>query len=416
MSKVKGKKVKLGESKLPFMRQTKLWALVFIVAITGCNEPNKTLQKQWYKGNLHTHSYWSDGDEFPEMIMDWYKSRDYQFVALTDHNTLAEGEKWKTIPEDTVYQEGFRKYLEKYGEEWVRYRSDSLGRTEVQLKTYESYRGLFEEKEKFLILQSEEITDQFEQKPVHMNATNVQHKIDPQGGSSVLEVMQNNIDAVEQQSQELGEPMHTIINHPNFFYSISLQDLIALRNGRFFELYNGHHMVNNLGDSSHLSTERMWDLINVAYIQDGKPLMYGLATDDSHHYHQTGAKWSNAGRGWIHVRADSLSPGAILSAMESGDFYASTGVVLRDLEIQSNRLSVAVEAEPGVGYKITFIGCKKGETDARVLHSVEGEKATFDLTEDLLFVRCKIISSKLQENPIETFVYEMAWTQPIQPK
>src|SRR3954462_5513797 len=53
--------------------------------------------QSWYKGNLHTHSYWSDGDDFPEMIMDWYKSHGYQFVALSDHNTLQEGEKWKLI-------------------------------------------------------------------------------------------------------------------------------------------------------------------------------------------------------------------------------------------------------------------------------------------------------------------------------
>ncbi len=36
----------------------------------------------WLKGNLHTHSLWSDGDEYPEMIIDWYKSNGYDFVAL----------------------------------------------------------------------------------------------------------------------------------------------------------------------------------------------------------------------------------------------------------------------------------------------------------------------------------------------
>ena len=28
---------------------------------------------RWWKGNLHTHSLWSDGDDFPEMVADWYK-------------------------------------------------------------------------------------------------------------------------------------------------------------------------------------------------------------------------------------------------------------------------------------------------------------------------------------------------------
>ena len=32
---------------------------------------------RWYKGNLHTHSLWSDGNDFPEMICQWYKSHGY---------------------------------------------------------------------------------------------------------------------------------------------------------------------------------------------------------------------------------------------------------------------------------------------------------------------------------------------------
>src|SRR5205085_3970354 len=87
-------------------------------------------QSTWYKGNLHTHSYWSDGDEFPEVIMDWYKTHGYQFVALSDHNILAQGEKWKLIPKSKVHREGFEKYLNKYGKDWVNYTVDT-GRTHV---------------------------------------------------------------------------------------------------------------------------------------------------------------------------------------------------------------------------------------------------------------------------------------------
>src|SRR5215475_189133 len=48
----------------------------------------------YWKGNLHTHSLWSDGDDFPEMIADWYKQHGYHFLTLTDHNVLSEGERW----------------------------------------------------------------------------------------------------------------------------------------------------------------------------------------------------------------------------------------------------------------------------------------------------------------------------------
>ena len=47
-------------------------------------------QGRWYKGNLHTHTLWSDGNHFPEMVVDWYASRGYDFLALTDHNIVAD--------------------------------------------------------------------------------------------------------------------------------------------------------------------------------------------------------------------------------------------------------------------------------------------------------------------------------------
>jgi len=32
---------------------------------------------KWYRGNIHTHSLWSDSDDYPEMIARWYKLKDY---------------------------------------------------------------------------------------------------------------------------------------------------------------------------------------------------------------------------------------------------------------------------------------------------------------------------------------------------
>ena len=40
------------------------------------------------------------------------------------------------------------------------------------------------------------------------------------------------------------------------------------------------------------------------------------------------------GRGWVWVRAPQLSAESIIAAMESGDFYASTGVKLDDLRFE----------------------------------------------------------------------------------
>ena len=392
-----------------------MWLLGLTVFLScGENTSEKETTKKWYKGNLHTHSYWSDGDEFPEVILDWYKSNDYQFMALSDHNTMAEDEKWITIREDSLYQNAFQNYLKTYGSEWVEHKIDS-GRTLVKLKTYQEYSNKVEENEKFLVIKSEEITDRFEDKHIHMNATNIQKKIEPMGGTSVLDVMQNNLNQVLKQREETGVPMISHINHPNFYYSISLDDMISLNGERFFEVYNGHHMVQNMGDSTHISTEKMWDIINISYLENNKPLMYGLATDDSHNYHTKGESWSNAGRGWVTVQADTLSPAALINALEAGDFYSSTGVTLKNMNSDNNTISIEIEPETGVTYEIAFIGCKKGETETKTLKVINETKAEFQITEDMLFVRCKVTSSKLQDNPIENILFEMAWTQPVTP-
>lgn len=392
------------------MRTTPLLFLFFIVIATACSE-READNRRWYKGNLHTHSYWSDGDEFPEMIMDWYKSRGYDFVALTDHNILAEGEKWIVVRKGRIYEEAFEKYLQKFGEQWVTHKRDT-GRIQVKLKTYAEYKPLFED-ESFLIMQAEEISDGFEGKPIHMNATNLQTLVRPQGGNSVTEVMQRNLDAVMKQREETGVPMFAHINHPNFHFAITAQDIIGLKGERFFEVYNGHPQVYNYGDSLRPGTEFMWDEINMAYHRKNQPFLYGLATDDSHNYHLFGGKYSNAGRGWVMVRADSLSPASLIRAMERGDFYATTGVLLDDVVIRENTLTVDVKEEAGVHYEIQFIGATGQDQQSRIVKRVEGTEATLELNDSYIFVRAKVVSDKLKDNPFQEGDFETAWTQPI---
>ena len=369
-------------------------------------------ESQWYKGNLHTHSYWSDGDEFPEMIMQWYKDHDYQFVALSDHNVIPEGEKWKTISNDSLYRDAFQKYLHKYGEDWVNYKKDEKG-LHVQLKTLKEFRPLFEEPEKFMIFKAEEVTSYLEDKAVHMGAINIQEVIEPQDGNTIVELIQNNLDAIREHGKETGKPVLQHLNHPNFTYAIKAEDIMQLDGERFFEVFNGHPHVNNYGDSLHNGTEQMWDQVNIAYHAEEKPLLLGIATDDSHHYHKFGKKYSNAGRGWVEVKAKELSPAAIINAMENGDFYASTGVELSSLEFENAQLSIVVKEEENVNYEIQFIGVKKGSTKSEILKKIKGPEASFQVPDGVLFVRAKIISDKIKKNPYREGDTEVAWTQPV---
>jgi hypothetical protein len=66
-----------------------------------------------------------------------------------------------------------------------------------------------------------------------------------------------------------------------------------------------------------------------------------------------------------------------------------------------------------VNYKIEFIGVSKNESESRVLKSVEGADGSFTVTDEYLFVRVLITSSKLQDNPFQDGDFEKAWTQPV---
>lgn len=388
------------------------FSLFFLISCTTQEKTAST--KQWYKGNLHTHSYWSDGDDYPEMIMDWYKSHDYDFVVLSDHNTLAEGEKWKLIPKSPSHEMGFQKYLDKYGDE-VQYREDSAGRIEVKLKTLAEYAPMFEEKEKFLIIKSQELTESFESKPLHMNVTNIQKLIPAEGGNSIPEILQNGLDRVKAQRDSTGVPMFLHINHPNFVWAITPEDIIALDGERFFEVYNGHPQVNNYGDSLRPSMEVLWDKVQVAYWEAGKPLLYGLAVDDAHNYHVFDQNSSNPGRGWVMVLSESLDPVSLIEAMERGDFYSSTGVKLESIEFDGKRLSVEILPEEGIAYTIQFFGTKKSNPDASgvLLKEELGKNASYELEDDDMYVRATIISSKPKENPYQIGDMETAWIQPV---
>ena len=148
--------------------------------------------------------------------------------------------------------------------------------------------------------------------------------------------------------------------------------------------------------------------------------MYGLAVDDAHHYHGMDRSLANPGRGWIMVKADTLTPGAVIEAMEAGEFYASTGVILRDVRRTPDRLEVSIKPEHGIKYTTDFIGSKAGSNGAEasigaVLASVEGTDAVYQLKGDEMYVRARVVSSKRKSNPNRPDETERAWTQPVIP-
>ncbi|WP_406693896.1 hypothetical protein V5E97_22930 [Singulisphaera sp. Ch08] len=398
------------------------------------NDPPLT----WYKGNLHTHTLWSDGNDYPEMIADWYVRHGYNFLALSDHNVLSQGPRWVSVAKTNkkAKSDGFTRYRERFGDQWVETRTVK-GDQQVRLKPLSEFRALLEQPGRFLMIQGEELTDHFEQKPIHMNASNVLELIKPQGGKSVVEVMKNNLEAIQEQGTRLGRPILGHVNHPNFQYGITGEELAMVTKERFFEVYNGHPGVNQLGDQTHVGIDRMWDIINTLRIGEMKEApVSGLGTDDSHNYF--GQAEASPGRGWIMVRARHLTPESIILAIESRDFYASSGVTLRDVRYSPESRSLELEIEPDgdAQYTTQFVGTLEGYDSARkpvtdkagkalqvtqrysddvgrVLATVKGTKARYELTGKELYVRAVVTSTKPPENPAFAKQLQQAWTQPV---
>ncbi|MGA0058204.1 MAG: PHP domain-containing protein [Planctomycetota bacterium] len=395
-------------------------------------------EPRWWRGNLHTHSLWSDGNDFPEMVVDWYRARpEYQFLALTEHNVLADHEKW--VENDLVVRRGgrtaLREYRDRFGEDWVETREAEGGKLEVRLKTLPEFRGRFEVPGEFLLIDAEEITDSYGGLPIHINATNVGELVRPKGGTSVRDVIQQNLEAVKAQAEKLERPILAHVNHPNFGWAVTAEDLAYAPAERFFEVYNGHPGVRQLGDDVHASIERAWDVANALRIQElGAEPLFGLATDDSHNYHNASA--SIPGRGWVVVRSSELTAESLIGAMEAGDFYASSGVGLRDVRFADGALHVEVDPVDGETYRIDFIGTRAGldlsgekvqGPDGAVLHvtrrypagvgatlhSAVGHEARYELTGDELYVRAVVTSSASPDRPVWEGQRKQAWTQPV---
>lgn len=297
----------------------------------------------WFKGNTHTHTLESDGDSTPEDVTRWYAERDYNFLVLSDHN--------------------------------VHTRIDELS-------------AKYAVPGRFLLMRGEEVTSSFEGKAIHVNGLDTRTAIGRQTGISILDVLQKSVDAIRKQS---GVPH---INHPNFTWSLTSEQLQQVKNNTLFEIHNGHPMVNNLGGGGVPGLEAAWDAILTAGV-----LLYGIAVDDAHHFKQP---WNQElalpGRAWVVVRATRLDSRAILEAMERGDFYASTGVVLDDIQATRASMTVAVRKTKFSKYRIQFIG-KHGV----VLHEALDSPASYSFRGTEGYVRAKVLESNGR----------VAWIQPV---
>jgi len=418
--------------------------LVFTIGAAWDAEAGSAPGLAWYKGNTHCHSFWSDGDDFPEMVADWYEQHGYQFLALSDHNILMRGEKWRDAggKKRPISEAVIEKCRKRFGPSWVETRGEGPS-LQVRLKTLPEIRAKLEEPGKFLLIENDELTGKGGDYQVHLNAVNLAEAIPYQRADTVLATLRANLQAVAQQAARLHRPILAHVNHPSWpSYHVTAEDLAQAVEARLFEVCNSFPGVNRYGDQEHPSVDRIWDIANTLRIAELKrPPLYATASDDAHHYQQFGPKKANPGRGFLMVRARSLAPDAIVDAMGRGEFYASTGVILKEVAYDraGGTLSIEVDPQPGAKYTIEFFGTMAGydrttrvvpipdkdgkpqrsvtqysKDVGKVLSRVEGTRASYKLTGRELYVRAAIRSDRRMENPpAGEGQCQEAWCQPV---
>jgi hypothetical protein len=349
-------------------------SFVWMVTLTvlGTSGALAAAPLHWYRCNTHTHTSnppHSDANETPDFVAEWYRSHGYQCLVITDHEFLTD-----VGP--------INRHYAATGD--------------------------------FLVLQGQEITQQLADparpdsvRQLHVNGINVNKTILPIGypqpaqGISPLQAYERNIDAII----DAGGIVQ--INHPNLQWSVRLNDLLPLSQPFLLEVWNAFPTSNNLGGTDDAgnqapSAESLWDSL----LSKGK-VVWGVASDDAHSYHSFDDRESpTPGKGWITIRAPSLTVAYVTEALRRGDFYASTGITLNTYSSDDHGISITIERnhewspklKPGARFVTRFVGA-----DGRLLAEVTGMSPQYRFRGDEKYVRASIMDSDGRR----------AWTQPV---
>ena len=331
--------------------------LLMLFALTGSLAASEVQPPNYgfLKGNTHVHTNGSGDSDTPvALAVKWYEERGYDFIIVTDHNRIT---------------------LHPHTAKMLVFAGVEMTKNEIIAET-------FGKSEYFC---------------VHMNGYFLPRA--KQGFVSDPPVKQRTRLAMYESEfltiQQLGG--FACLNHPNFLYTADAQILTRLAGQglRFFEVYNSADKSKNDGEPGKPSTEQLWDSV----LSTGK-MLYGIVADDTHHYYDA-AKVLNPRIGnlaWIMVRAAEKTEPSIKAAILKGDFYGSTGVTLKKLEVSDNAMDVEVVAVPGRTYAIRFIG-----QGGKLLAETSGGAGHYNFKGDELYVRSVVIDSDQKK----------AWMQPV---
>lgn len=295
---------------------------------------------RFYKAQLHTHSTVSDGALTPEEVKEMYKERGYSIVAFTDHSRLV---CHNDLTDENFLAINAYEYEVNHG---MIGGGPECYHLNFYAKTPDVYRQVMFDPRIARWCYSDEEMATFNYVGDIVNS-------------------EYSVDFINKAIRTANDNGFLVCyNHP--IWSLQLEeDFVGLEGLFAFEIYNhGSEIIEHMGYAPNMYT---------SMIRSGK-LPACIASDDSHckRGRDESAPFFDADGGYVMIKSKELSYSSVIDAMERHDFYASTGVEIKELYIEDGK--VHVKTSPCK--QITLIADKRCNKAARSVNC--------DLTEAVL--------------------------------
>lgn len=283
----------------------------------------------WYKANLHCHTTVSDGNFTPEEIKKIYKAKGYSIVAYSDHEKL--------VPHPELIDDEFLAI--------TAFEPSLPHKTPWWAQTY--HLNFFSKK------MERDYFFEYERTHSVENLNKVIAKANAEG-------------------------FLVQYNHPRWSQQEST-DYTGLKGLWSFEVFNTGceiEFANGYGDEEYTQLLRRTQAV------------FPTADDDNHNAHPLDDPLSDSFGGFTMIKAEDLKYETVISAMEKGELYASTGPVIKTIYVQDGKIHIETE-----GCAAIIMRAQNRMHKAIRSHTNSLTEGVFDILDEYEFIRFELVDT-----------------------